>query len=213
MSWNPFRDAKTRAEWREQLMREQGGRCALCGYRFPEPGGSDPTVYTGFAPTFDHIVPRAHGGEDSLDNLRLVHRPCNQIRGDGEGLKRLPPLPRALTVDESQRPRRVRTNAQGEAWCRNRDWKRVYPSLAAAWLGVLRTFLETGRITTPYHCGRSIYSFAVARYRITANPWAYDPYVHWVGSFKRRTPGCKMWHLTTLTAHVLGNPKNTSARP
>jgi 5-methylcytosine-specific restriction endonuclease McrA len=98
MSWSQFRDAKTRAQWRDRLLREQNGLCGLCGNRFPEPGLLDSSVDIGFAPTFDHIVPKAHGGEDALENLRLAHRACNHIRGNADGLKRMPQLPRALVV-------------------------------------------------------------------------------------------------------------------
>ena len=100
MSWSPFRDAKTRAGWREILMQVQNGLCGLCGHRFPEPGAFDPSISTGFGPTFDHIVPKAHGGEDTLENLRLVHRVCNSIRGDAEGLTRTPTVPRSLRCEQ-----------------------------------------------------------------------------------------------------------------
>lgn len=32
--------------------------------------------------TFDHHVPMSKGGDDELDNLRLAHWMCNQIKGD-----------------------------------------------------------------------------------------------------------------------------------
>lgn len=43
-----------------------GLTCHLCG----EPG----------ADTADHILPRSAGGDDSLDNLRPAHGPCNYAR-------------------------------------------------------------------------------------------------------------------------------------
>lgn len=95
--WNPFRDARTRAEWRELLLLKQKGRCGLCGHRFPlESQGFDPSVYVALAATFDHIVARSNGGADDLENLRLVHAVCNKMRGDGDRLKHLPSIPRAL---------------------------------------------------------------------------------------------------------------------
>lgn len=45
-----------------------GTACYLCG----RPG----------ADTVDHVVPRQHGGSNSLDNLRPAHRYCNQARGN-----------------------------------------------------------------------------------------------------------------------------------
>lgn len=97
MAWSPFRDAETRARWRELLWLKQKGRCGLCGHRFPLPGdGLHATVHEGFAPTFDHIVPRAAGGSDEFENLRLVHRACNYIRGDRDGMRRMPSFPKKL---------------------------------------------------------------------------------------------------------------------
>lgn len=99
MSWSEFRDAKTRAEWRELLMLKQKGRCALCGHRFPLPADEfHSSIYEGYAPTFDHVVPKAHGGGDDLTNLRVVHRTCNYIRGDGDTMKRIPSMPRKLRL-------------------------------------------------------------------------------------------------------------------
>ncbi|WP_342669491.1 HNH endonuclease signature motif containing protein [Corynebacterium oculi] len=45
-----------------------GTVCHLCGL----PG----------ATTADHVVPRAAGGDDSLENLRPAHSKCNSARGD-----------------------------------------------------------------------------------------------------------------------------------
>lgn len=59
-------------------MARDGIECAICGepldrhLRDPQ----HPRYVT-----FDHIVPRAAGGVDRLDNLRLAHRSCNTARG------------------------------------------------------------------------------------------------------------------------------------
>lgn len=45
-----------------------GTVCHLCG----QPG----------ADTADHLLPRSHGGDDSLDNLRPAHHRCNSSRGN-----------------------------------------------------------------------------------------------------------------------------------
>jgi hypothetical protein len=158
-------------------------------------------VWAGFAPTFDHIVPRASGGRDERDNLRLVHRACSQLRVDGNRLERLPPIPRSLK--DAPLPPRVRINREGEAWCRNRDWKRCYPSLSEAWIASWRTFTQTGRAYTPYRCGRSTFSYAVIRCRISANPWCFSPFIQWIGSIRHRSRGCGFWHLTSRACHVL----------
>lgn len=97
MGWHPFRDAETRAKWRDLLMLKQKGHCALCGHRFPLPvDGFNESVHQELAPTFDHIVTRAAGGSDELENLRLAHRACNLSRGDGYGMRRMPSIPKAL---------------------------------------------------------------------------------------------------------------------
>ncbi|MGA8475813.1 MAG: HNH endonuclease signature motif containing protein [Candidatus Cybelea sp.] len=96
MGWHPFRDRKTRAEWRERLLIEQRGLCSLCGYRFALDGEVNDEVAAQFAATFDHIVPRSQGGVDDLSNLRLVHRGCNLARGDGSSSKPGPSTPRVL---------------------------------------------------------------------------------------------------------------------
>lgn len=36
--------------------------------------------------TLDHIVPRAKGGLDQPENLRLLHRYCNGVRSDSDSL-------------------------------------------------------------------------------------------------------------------------------
>src|SRR6185312_5793385 len=84
MPWKPFRDARTRARWREELLQEQNGRCALCGLLFPEPGTVDPSHEAKLAPTFYRIVRPSAGGTDALENLRVAHAACNQIHGNAE---------------------------------------------------------------------------------------------------------------------------------
>ncbi|HEV2354777.1 MAG TPA: HNH endonuclease signature motif containing protein [Puia sp.] len=48
-----------------------------------------------WAASIDHIIPKAYGGTDRLDNLRAAHRLCNGVRGSGarvvlEGVARGP---------------------------------------------------------------------------------------------------------------------------
>lgn len=49
---------------RRQIWRQANGRCQNCGSEH--------------ALQIDHIQPRAHGGSNAADNLRLLCRPCNQ---------------------------------------------------------------------------------------------------------------------------------------
>ncbi|MEM7660619.1 MAG: HNH endonuclease [Pseudomonadota bacterium] len=39
------------------------------------------TLWKKLRPSFDHIVPRAAGGSDHEQNLRLAHANCNKKRG------------------------------------------------------------------------------------------------------------------------------------
>ncbi|MGV0868463.1 HNH endonuclease [Corynebacterium kalidii] len=55
-------------EMRRRVFGAMGRVCHLCGL----PG----------ADTIDHLVPRAAGGDDSLDNLRPAHGDCNALRQD-----------------------------------------------------------------------------------------------------------------------------------
>lgn len=48
--------------------------CALCN----EPLSRNKT-------TIDHIIPLAKGGEERLENYQLVHRRCNELKGDNYG--------------------------------------------------------------------------------------------------------------------------------
>ncbi|CAB0518955.1 HNH endonuclease [Corynebacterium diphtheriae] len=50
------------------VLATYGDRCHLCGEL-----GAD---------TADHLIPRAVGGDDSLENMRPAHRSCNCSRQD-----------------------------------------------------------------------------------------------------------------------------------
>jgi 5-methylcytosine-specific restriction endonuclease McrA len=34
------------------------------------------------AATIEHHLPRSKGGKNKIENLRLAHRQCNQVKGD-----------------------------------------------------------------------------------------------------------------------------------
>ena len=55
------------------LFGRQEGKCAGCKILFPFPNL-----------TIDHVVPRARGGTDHLENLQLLCGACNSIKGDRE---------------------------------------------------------------------------------------------------------------------------------
>lgn len=63
-----------------RLLARDGTTCWLCGgpldRREPEPHRNPHAI------TFDHVVPRSHGGTSDLQNLRLAHRACNLARGN-----------------------------------------------------------------------------------------------------------------------------------
>lgn len=62
---------------RLQIYADAGWVCQLCQCPTRSNEDSNHPRY----PTLDHIVPRAHGGSDSLENLRLACRQCNITRG------------------------------------------------------------------------------------------------------------------------------------
>ncbi|PAJ70929.1 MULTISPECIES: HNH endonuclease [Corynebacterium] len=49
-------------------LERYGSTCHLCGREG--------------ATTADHVIPRSHGGPDTLDNLRPAHSRCNSARGN-----------------------------------------------------------------------------------------------------------------------------------
>ena len=56
-----------------QVYSESVGICALCG-----------KPMTPWNRTIDHIIPKSKGGNDRKDNLRYVHKNCNQLKGNME---------------------------------------------------------------------------------------------------------------------------------
>ena len=64
-------DEAIRSRQRIVLMRQQGYRCAMCGEWF------DPDEDMVFVEAH-HVTPRQHGGTDTADNLKLVHRWCHK---------------------------------------------------------------------------------------------------------------------------------------
>lgn len=55
-------------------------KCPLCGTGLDWLHSKRPN-----SAEVDHIIPHAQGGEDSVDNARIICRHCNQSRGGKEG--------------------------------------------------------------------------------------------------------------------------------
>lgn len=70
-------------KWRWQrvtkLMARDGQNCMICRCSLSRKIKSP---HHNQYITFDHIVPRSHGGTNQLHNLRLAHRLCNMRRGN-----------------------------------------------------------------------------------------------------------------------------------
>ena len=58
------------AKLRRAVLERDGKDCWLCGERMPT---NDRTV--------EHLVAKANGGTDDLENLALAHRACNELLG------------------------------------------------------------------------------------------------------------------------------------
>lgn len=64
---------KERRDLKNKLYNDQEGRCNLCHEEFSGPRHFD----------MDHIVPKAMGGQDWVDNFQLLCGSCNNIKGTG----------------------------------------------------------------------------------------------------------------------------------
>lgn len=68
-----------RREWlRKQLVRRDGTKCALCGETMIAESKREDGM------TIDHRVPLSKGGSDTIQNMQLAHRSCNERKGSGE---------------------------------------------------------------------------------------------------------------------------------
>lgn len=71
----------TAAQCRE-IYRRDGLRCSMCSVAVRR-GGKYDTPLNGppFAGAIDHIFPRARGGQNAPENLRVVCKSCNSSKG------------------------------------------------------------------------------------------------------------------------------------
>ena len=77
--------------------------CPLCHVRLTWDAGLLPS-----SPEADHIVPHSRGGNDSLDNIQIICRKCNQRKGNG-GKPRPPKRKR-------DRPIKIQETTDTETW-------------------------------------------------------------------------------------------------
>ncbi len=78
-----IKNVKKRKRLVGELRDRDGDMCALCGLRlgfiFIHP---ERAPINNWYRTLDHIVPPKQGGShDDLTNLRLMHKRCNELRG------------------------------------------------------------------------------------------------------------------------------------
>lgn len=62
-----------------EIAERDGHKCQLCKKRVP----MDKAVPHPLAPTIDHVLPIARGGDDTRANVQLAHFECNWRKGDG----------------------------------------------------------------------------------------------------------------------------------
>lgn len=64
------------------LYEIQNGICTVCDKKMLPVGTEGPK-----SPTLDHFIPLAQFGTDTIDNIKMIHKKCNDKKGH-----RLPPL-------------------------------------------------------------------------------------------------------------------------
>ena len=77
--------------------------CPICHVRLTWDAGLLPS-----SPEADHIVPHSRGGNDSIDNIQIICRKCNQKKGNG---RRSRPPKR-----KRNRPIRIQQTTDAETW-------------------------------------------------------------------------------------------------
>ena len=78
-------DPVYRKYMRLAIIMRDGFKCWLCGREDmiePEDDNGGSQVYEPRLATFDHLIPKSHGGRDDYHNLKLACAKCNSRRGD-----------------------------------------------------------------------------------------------------------------------------------
>lgn len=61
---------------RELLLKKHGNACHWCGVEMRLSGDPDDPM----SATIEHLVRRADGGGENIENLKLAHKHCNNTR-------------------------------------------------------------------------------------------------------------------------------------
>jgi len=68
-----------------ELWERDGDKCYLCGLPMVHYAADTyETLYT--KATIDHVISRANGGSDHMDNLKFAHRICNERKASCSSL-------------------------------------------------------------------------------------------------------------------------------
>lgn len=75
MTFGTAKNTRNKHNKRAKLWAAQEGLCWLCGGRMLRHGQEPDSA------TLDHVIPKARGGPNAIENLKLAHRYCNEERG------------------------------------------------------------------------------------------------------------------------------------
>lgn len=99
---------------RENVYARDSGRCQYCGRKIPRPES-----------TYDHVIPRAQGGQTRWENIVIACVPCNQAKGgktpEQAGMKLLSTPVKPKKLPDSIRMTFTFTKGMPEGW---RTWLR-----------------------------------------------------------------------------------------
>lgn len=141
------------------LLREQGGLCALCRYEL------QPNIAT-----VDHIIPLAAGGTSEIANLQAAHQKCNLWKGS--------------IVDGWVYCWRCKAGARGEEGS-NRHWDKRHPHgflTAKAWRKAAKADLKSKAVErrdTPHR-----ERIRTSMFPPHAAPWPQPNYVPRTGPYQ-----------------------------
>ena len=91
-----------------QLLKRQRGKCGWCELYFTREDVLE----------VDHIIPKALGGGNGLDNLQLLHRHCHdqktEVDGSSSARKKRSTYDKGQTVEEPDDSETVTSGAEDE---------------------------------------------------------------------------------------------------